>query len=281
MGTMNSIKTALLLGALTGLLLFVGQAMGGRSGMTAALVMAGLMNFAAFFWSDKIVLRMYRAQPVDRAQAPALYEIVERLATKAGIPMPKLYVIPSPALNAFATGRNPSHAAVAVTEGIQRALDREELEGVLAHELSHVMNRDTLISTVAATLAGAISWLAHPFMLMGAGASRDDRGRGNPLAALVAVFLAPIAAMLIQMAVSRSREYQADASGASLVGYPQGLASALRKLAAAKERVPLRASPSTAHLFIVNPLSGRSIANLFSTHPPLEERIARLMGQQA
>jgi len=227
------------------------------------------------------VLRMYQARPVDRAQAPALFEIVERLAMKAGIPMPRLFVIPSPALNAFATGRNPSHAAVAVTEGIQRALDREELEGVLAHELSHVINRDTLISTVAATLAGAISWLAHPFLLMGGGTSRGDRDRGHPLAALVAVVVAPIAAMLIQMAVSRSREFQADASGASLVGYPQGLANALRKLAAAKERVPLRADPSTAHLFIVNPLSGRSIASWFSTHPPLEERIARLMAPQA
>jgi heat shock protein HtpX len=275
---MNTIRTALLLGALTGLLLFMGQALGGRSGMTFALLMAGLMNFAAFFWSDKIVLRMYRAQPATREQAPELYEMVERLAMKAGIPMPRLYVIPEPALNAFATGRSPSHAAVAVTEGIMRALSREELEGVLAHELSHVFNRDTLISTVAATLAGAISYLAHPLMLMG---GRDDDERGNPLAGLLAFILAPIAAMLIQMAVSRSREYQADASGARLVGYPQGLASALRKLATAKERVPLHASPSTAHLFIVNPLSGRSIANLFSTHPPLEERIARLMEQRA
>jgi heat shock protein HtpX len=273
---MNSVKTALLLGALTGLLLFIGQAMGGRSGMTFALFMAGAMNFAAFFWSDKIVLRMYRAQPATREQAPELYEIVERLAMKAGIPMPRLYRIPDPALNAFATGRNPSHAAVAVTEGMLRALTREELEGVLAHELSHVLNRDTLISTVAATLAGAISWLAHPFMLMG----RDDDD-GNPLAALAAMILAPIAAMLIQMAVSRSREYQADATGARLAGYPNGLAAALRKLSAAKDRLPMHAEPSTAHLFIVNPLSGRSIMNLFSTHPPLEERIARLMEQRA
>jgi heat shock protein HtpX len=274
---MNSVKTALLLGALTGLLLFMGQVLGGRSGMTFALFMAAAMNFAAFFWSDKIVLRMYRAQPVTREQAPELYEIVERLAMKAGIPLPRLYRIPDPALNAFATGRSPSHAAVAVTEGIVGALSREELEGVLAHELSHVLNRDTLISTVAATLAGAISWVAHPFMLM---SGRDDDD-GNPLAAIAAMILAPIAAMLIQMAVSRSREYQADATGARLVGYPQGLASALRKLAAAKDRLPMRANPSTAHLFIVNPLSGRSIANFFSTHPPLEERIARLMQQRA
>ena len=269
---MNSVKTALLLGALTGLLLFLGQAIGGRSGMTAALFMAALMNFGAFFWSDKIVLRMYGARPLTREQAPELYETVERLAMKAQMPMPRLYMVPSPALNAFATGRSPARAAVAVTEGIVGALSREELEGVLAHELSHVKNRDTLISTVAATLAGAISWVAHPFMLMG----RDDDD-GNPLAAIAAMILAPIAAMLIQMAVSRSREYQADATGAGLVGYPHGLASALRKLAAARERVPLHAEPSTAHLFIVNPLSGRSLANLFSTHPPLEERIARLM----
>jgi heat shock protein HtpX len=274
---MNSVKTALLLGALTGLLLFMGQALGGRAGMTFALFMAAAMNFAAFFWSDKIVLRMYRAQPVTREQAPELYEIVERLAMKAGIPRPRLYRIPDPALNAFATGRSPSHAAVAVTEGIVRALSREELEGVLAHELSHVLNRDTLISTVAATLAGAISWMAHPFMLM-RGGDDDD---GSPLAAIAAMILAPIAAMLIQMAVSRSREYQADATGARLVGYPQGLASALRKLAAAKDKLPLRAEPATAHLFIVNPLSGRSFASLFSTHPPLEERIARLMEQRA
>lgn len=275
---MNSVKTALLLGALTGLLLFMGQVLGGRSGMTFALFMVAAMNFAAFFWSDKIVLRMYRAQPVAREQAPELYEIVERLAMKAAIPLPRLYVIPEQALNAFATGRSPSHAAVAVTEGMLRALSREELEGVLAHELSHVLNRDTLISTVAATLAGAISWVAHPFMLMGA---RDDDEGGNPLAAIAAMILAPIAAMLIQMAVSRSREFQADATGARLVGYPHGLANALRKLAVAKERLPMRADPSTAHLFIVNPLSGRSIMNLFSTHPPLEERIARLMEQRA
>jgi heat shock protein HtpX len=275
---MNSVKTALLLGALTGLLLFIGQVLGGRSGMTFALFMAGALNFAAYFWSDKIVLRMYRAQPVTRAQAPELYETVERLAHKAGIPMPRLYLLPDPALNAFATGRSPAHAAVAVTEGLLRALGREELEGVLAHELSHVLNRDTLISTVAATLAGAISYVAHPFMLMGRG---DDDEGGNPVAAVAAMILAPIAAMLIQMAVSRSREYQADATGARIVGYPHGLANALRKLAVAKERLPMRADPSTAHLFIVNPLSGRSFANLFSTHPPLEERIARLMEQRA
>jgi heat shock protein HtpX len=275
---MNTMKTTLLLGALTGLLLLIGQLLGGRSGMTTALFMAALMNFAAFFWSDKIVLRMYKAQPVTREQAPELHEIMERLAMKAGIPAPRLYVIPSPALNAFATGRSPSHAAVAATEGMLRAMSREELEGVLAHELSHVLNRDTLVSTVAATLAGAISWVAHPFMLMG---GRDDDEGRNPLFAIVAMVLAPIAAMLIQMAVSRSREYGADATGARLVGYPQGLASALRKLGAAKDRLPgLPADPATAHLFIVNPLRGQSLQALFSTHPPLEERIARLMALQ-
>jgi heat shock protein HtpX len=276
---MNTIRTALLLGAMTGLLLFMGEVLGGRAGMTFGLVLAVVMNFATYFWSDKIALSTYRARPVTREQAPELYEIVERLAAKAGIPVPRVHVIPEPALNAFATGRNPSHAAVAVTEGLMRALSREELEGVLAHELSHVFNRDTLIATVAATLAGAISFFARSAMWMGG--RRDDDQRGSPLAALAAMFLAPIAAMLIQMAVSRSREYQADASGARLVGYPQGLAAALRKLAMAKDRLPLNASPSTAHLFIINPLSGRSLANLFSTHPPLEERIARLMEQRA
>jgi heat shock protein HtpX len=271
---MNAMKTTLLLGALTGLLLVVGAALGGRSGMTFALVMAALMNFGALFWSDKIVLRMYNAQPVGPQDAPEFHAIVERLAMKAGIPMPRLYVIPGPALNAFATGRSPKHAAVAATEGLLRAMTREELEGVLAHELSHVLNRDTLVSTVAATIAGAISWVAHPFMLMGG--SSDDDGP-NPIAALAMMILAPLAAMMIQMAVSRSREYGADESGARLVGYPDGLASALRKLDAAAKQIPMRANPSTAHLFIVNPLSGRGFASLFSTHPPLEDRIARLM----
>jgi len=273
---MNMMKTTVLLAALTGLLLVVGQALGGQQGLTMALVLAGVMNFVSFFWSDKIVLRAYGAQAVDPQQAPELFAIVQKLAQKAEIPMPKLYVIPDPALNAFATGRSPSRAAVAATAGILKALNRQELEGVLAHELSHVLNRDTLISSVAATLAGAISYLAHPFMLMGR--SRDDRDAPNPLLAIVAMIAAPIAAMLIQMAVSRSREYAADATGAQLVGYPDGLASALRKLQSAAPRIPLHgADPATAHLFIVNPLSGRSLMNLFSTHPPLEERIERLM----
>jgi heat shock protein HtpX len=257
----------------------VGQVFGGRQGMTFALMMAGVMNFVAFFWSDKIVLRMYGAQAVTPEQAPELYAIVQKLAQKASIPMPRLYVIPDAALNAFATGRSPSHAAVAATAGILKALNREELEGVLAHELSHVLNRDTLISTVAATLAGAISYAAHPFMMMGRG--RDDREGANPLLAIVAMIAAPIAAMLIQMAVSRSREYGADTTGARLVGYPDGLAGALRKLQAAAPRIPLQnADPATSHLFIVNPFSGRSLMKLFSTHPPIEERIERLMAMK-
>ena len=270
-------KTTLLLAAMTGLLLFVGDAIGGRSGITIALAVTAVMNFAAWFWSDKIVLASYRAQPVSAQEAPELYSIVEGLASRAGIPMPRLYVIPDPALNAFATGRSPSHAAVAATEGILRAMNRDELEGVLAHELSHVLNRDTLTSTVAATLAGAISWVARMAYFMPVARSRDDDGP-NPLVALLTLILAPFAAMLIQLAVSRSREYEADASGARLVGHPEGLANALRKLQAASERIPMRnADPATAHLFIVNPLSGRSLAGLFSTHPPLEQRIERLL----
>jgi heat shock protein HtpX len=274
---MSAMKTTLLLGALTGLFLMVGQSLGGRGGMTIALVLAAVMNVAALFWSDKIVLSMYKARPVTPAEAPELHAIVEKIAMKAGIPMPRLYVIPDPALNAFATGRSPSHAAVAATEGILRALNREELEGVLAHEISHVLNRDTLISTVAATLAGAISHLAHFAYFMPVGRSDDDDGAG-PVGGLLTLFLAPFAAMLIQFAVSRSREYGADATGARLVGYPDGLIGALKKLHAASARVPMRsADPATAHLFIVSPLSGRALAGLFSTHPPVEQRIERLM----
>jgi heat shock protein HtpX len=275
---MNALKTTFLLGAMTGLLLAIGGLLGGRDGMTLALLLAGVMNFGAWFWSDKIVLRMYNAQPVGPSEAPELFAIVERLAQKAGVPMPKLYVIPDPGLNAFATGRGPSHAAVAATVGIIKAMDREELEGVLAHELSHVINRDTLVSTVAATLAGAISFLAHSFMFRG----RDRDEGGNPMAGLFVMILAPIAAMLIQLAVSRSREYGADESGARLVGYPDGLARALAKLKGASERIPMHnVEPATAHMFIVNPLSGQALGRLFSTHPPLEERIARLMAMKS
>ena len=274
---MNTVKTTLLLGAMTGLLLAIGEYVGGRDGMILALIVAGVMNFAAWFWSDRIVLRMYNARPVGPDEAPELYAIVQGLAQRAHVPMPRLYVIPDPALNAFATGRGPRHAAVAATVGIVQAMDREELEGVLAHELSHVINRDTLVSTVAATLAGAISFLAHSFMFRG----RDRDDGGNPLAALVVFLVAPIAAMLIQLAVSRSREYGADASGARLVGYPDGLARALAKLKDASERIPMRhVEPATAHMFIVNPLSGSALSRLFSTHPPLEERIARLMAMK-
>lgn len=272
---MNGLKTTLLMAVLTGLFLAVGAALGGRNGMMFALVMAGLMNFVSLFFSDKIVLRMYGAQAVTREQAPALYEIMERLAAKAGIPLPRLYVISDPALNAFATGRSPAHAAVAATTGLLQALDREELEGVLAHELSHVLNRDTLVSTMAATLAGAISYLAHPFMLMRGG---DDDDAPNPIAAIFMMIVTPIVAMLVQLAISRSREYGADATGARLVGRPHGLASALRKLDAAAHRRPLHgADPATAHLFIVNPFSGRAMMSLFSTHPPIEARIERLL----
>jgi len=277
---MNAMKTTLLLGAMTALFLLVGDALGGQRGMVMALAFAAVTNFVAYFFSDKIVLAMYGAQPVDAAQAPQLHRIMERLAMKAGIPIPKLYVIESPALNAFATGRSPAHAAVAATTGILQAMSSEELEGVLAHELSHVINRDTLISTVAATLAGAIAMLSRMAFWFGGGVYDDERRErgGGGLVALLTLILAPIAAFLVQMAVSRSREYAADESGARLVGYPSGLANALRKLGAASQRIPMRdVNPATAHLFIVNPLTGQSLLNLFSTHPPLEKRIERLM----
>lgn len=276
----NIFKTALLLAVLTAMLVLIGGAIGGQQGMVVAFFFALVMNFFSYWFSDKMVLAMYRAQPVDEASAPGVYRIVRRLATRAGIPMPRLYLIPSDTPNAFATGRNPEHAVVAVTEGITRILDEEELEGVLAHELSHVKNRDVLISTIAATLAGAITYLAHmaqwSAMFGGARHGDDDEGGASPFAAILMAILAPIAAMLIQMAVSRSREYAADATGARMAGKTWGLAKALEKLQMAQEVVPMNASPATAHLFIVNPLSGRSFATLFSTHPPLEERIARL-----
>src|SRR5499433_3871628 len=275
----NVFKTGFLLAVLTAMLVLIGGAVGGRHGMLIAFVMALVMNFVSYWWSDKIVLAMYRAQPVTEAEAPELYNMVHRLATKASVPMPKLYIIPSEQPNAFATGRNPSHAAVAVTDGIMRILDMEELEGVLAHELSHVTNRDVLISTIAATLAGAITYLAHmaQWAAFFGGRSRDDEeGGSNPIVMLLFAVLAPIAAMLVQLAVSRAREFQADASGARLAGRSYGLAKALEKIEVASRVEPLPANPATAHLFIVNPLSGESFARLFSTHPPTEERIARL-----
>jgi heat shock protein HtpX len=277
---MNRMKTTLLLGLLTGLFLFVGAAFGGQRGMLMALVMAAVMNFVSYFFSDKLALAAYGAKPVTQAEAPGLHAIVERLSRKAGIPMPRLYVVPSPALNAFATGRNPGHAAVAATTGILQAMTEEELEGVLGHELSHVLNRDILISSVAATLAGALTYLTRFAYYMPQGGDRGGR-RGNPLA-LLAVVIAPFAAMLIQFAVSRSREYGADASGAKLVGNPRGLASALAKLGSPQaQAVPLAgASPTNAHLCIVNPLSGGGLMSLFRTHPPLEERIRRLLEMQ-
>jgi heat shock protein HtpX len=279
MSTMSNVfKTGLLLAVLTALLVLIGGAVGGRQGMIVAFFFAVVMNFFSYWFSDKIVLAMYQAQPVDEASAPRLYSMVRRLVTRAGIPMPRVYVIPTDTPNAFATGRDPQHAVIAVTEGIMRILDEEELEGVLAHELAHVKNRDVLISTIAATLAGAITYLAHmaQWAAMFGGRSHDDEEGTNPIAAIVMAILAPIAAMLIQMAVSRSREYQADATGAKLAGKTWGLSKALQKLQMAQEAIPMQANPATAHLFIVNPLSGRSFATLFSTHPPLEERIERL-----
>jgi heat shock protein HtpX len=276
----NTFKTALLLTSLTLLLMFVGRAFGGQSGMLLALAFAAVMNFVSYFFSDKIALAMYRAQPVTREELPRAYNAVERLTQKIGIPMPKLYVIPTESPNAFATGRNPQHASVAVTHGILSLLTDEELEGVLAHELGHVNNRDILISSIAATIAGAITFVARGAMFFG-GMDRDSRDRGGGFGALLMLIVAPIAAMLIQLAVSRSREYQADATGAHFTGNPYALASALSKLDAYSRRVPMAASPSTAHLFIVQPLLGMNFGSLFSTHPPIADRIERLTGRPA
>ncbi|MBI2982063.1 MAG: zinc metalloprotease HtpX [Deltaproteobacteria bacterium] len=276
---MNYFKTTILLASLTALMLVVGRALGGETGMYYALIFAGLFNIGSYWFSDKIVLKMYRAKPITESESPALYSTVARLAQKARIPMPRLYLIPSPALNAFATGRSPQHAVVAVTDGLLRRLNRDELEGVLGHELSHVLNRDMLISTIAATAAGAISMLASMArwaLIFGGGRSSNDRNGHHPFASIVMLIVAPIAAMLIQMAVSRSREYAADFSGAKLCGNPRTLASALRKLEKGAEQIPLTANPATAHLFIMNPLTGRGLMHLFSTHPPIGEGIRRL-----
>jgi heat shock protein HtpX len=274
----NTFKTAFLLTGLTLLLMAIGSYFGGQRGMLTALIIAGVMNFVSYFFSDKIALATYRAQAVTREQLPRVYQVVERLTQKAGLPMPKIYVIPMESPNAFATGRNPQHASVAVTQGILNLLKDEELEGVLAHELGHVNNRDILISSIAATLAGAITYAARFAMFFGGGGNRDDR-RGGGLAALAMMILAPLAALLIQLAVSRSREYQADETGAHLTGNPYALASALGKLDAYSRRVPMQASPSTAHLFIIQPLLGVNVGNLFSTHPPIAKRIERLTGR--
>src|SRR5881227_391687 len=280
----NTFKTAFLLTALTLLLMGIGRAFGGQNGMLLALGIAAVTNFVAYFFSDKIALATYRAQPVTREQLPRVYQVVERITQRVGLPMPKIYVIPTDSPNAFATGRNPQHASVAVTQGILNLLSDEELEGVLAHELGHVRNRDILISSIAATVAGAITYLAEMarwgMIFGGYERDRDSRGGGG-FGALLMLILAPIAAMLIQLAVSRSREYQADETGAHFTGNPYALASALSKLDAYSKRLPLQATPSTAHLFIIQPFLGMNLMNLFQTHPPIAKRIERLTGRPA
>ena len=279
---MNTLKTAFFLGLLSALIIAIGGALGGRGGLLIAFTIAAGMNFFSYWFSDKIVLAAHRAQAVSREQAPQLYEILDRLTAHAGIPMPRVYILPEEAPNAFATGRNPQHAAVAVTQGIMRLLSRDELEGVLAHELAHVHNRDILISSVAATMASAvmvIASMARWSAIFGLG-GRDDREGPNPIVLLATAILAPFAAMLIQLAISRSREYQADQSGAEMTHNPYGLAGALEKLDTYSKRIPMAtASPASNHLFIVKPLSGEALAGLFSTHPPIRERIHRLTGR--
>jgi heat shock protein HtpX len=280
---MNRLRTTILLAVLTALVVWIGQMFGGPNGAVLALIFAGVMNFFSYWFSDKIVLRMYGAQEISQNDDPELFDIVRELTVKDGLPMPRIYIIPEETPNAFATGRNPGHAAVAVTQGIRRILDRRELTGVLGHELSHVKHRDILVSSIAATLAGAISYLAHmaQWAAIFGGGSRDrEEGGGNMFSLLFMMIVAPIAAMLIQMAVSRSREYMADEGGAKVTKDPLALASALRKLQMGVQNIPMQVNnataTSTAHMFIVNPLSGGGIASLFSTHPPMEERIARL-----
>lgn len=280
---MNVTKTVMLMALMTALLVFVGNLLGGQSGMIMAFVIAIVMNFGSYWFSDKIVLKMYGGQELTQADSPELYQMVQELTQKAGLPMPKLYMIRGEQPNAFATGRNPEHAAVAVTEGITRLLSRDELRGVLSHELTHVKHRDILVGTVAATMAGAISMIAQMGQMaamFGGGRSSNDR-EGSGLGGLLMVLVAPIAAMLIQMAISRSREYMADEGGAEISGSPMSLANALRKLQTGARQIPMNASPSTAHMFIVNPLSAGGLRSLFSTHPPMEERIARLEAMAA
>lgn len=274
---MNTLKTMVLMVTLTLMLVGIGAILGGKSGMTIALILAFGINFITYWFSDKIVLKMYRARQVSEAEAPDLYNMVRRLAQKAGLPMPKVYIIDQDQPNAFATGRNPAHGAVAATTGIMRILSREELEGVMAHELAHIKNRDILVSTIAAAIAGAISYLAQMAQwAMIFGGRSDEEGGGNPIAAIVMMIVGPIAAMLVQMAISRAREYGADEGGAKIAGNPMYLASALNKLDMASRQIPMNANPATSHMFIVNPLSGGSLLRLFSTHPPIQDRIARL-----
>ena len=271
----NGVKTVLLLGALSGILLVIGELAGGAQGLVMAFAFAVVMHIGSYWFSDKIVLRMYRATQVGEGHP--LYQMVARLAQRGGLPMPKVYVIPDSSPNAFATGRNPSHAAVAATEGIMQVLSSEELEGVMAHELAHVKNRDILISSVAATIAAAIFMFARMAMFFGGG--RDERGGGaNPIVLIAMMILAPIAALFVQMAISRSREFAADATGAQIAGNPYGLANALRKIEATVKRVPLDANPATAHMFIIKPFAGGGISALFSSHPPTERRVQALLG---
>lgn len=278
----NWFKTTLLLGVLTALIVWIGHLFGGKQGMVLAFILAMGMNFFSYWYSDKIVLKMYRAREVTPQENPRLYEMVSHLAGRADLPVPRIYIIPDGSPNAFATGRNPEHAVVAVTEGLLQVMDREEIMGVLSHELAHVKNRDILIGSIAATMAGAIMILASMARwtaFLGGGSDDDEGGGIGALGLIVMSILAPIAAILVQMAISRSREYHADASGAGFAGQPYGLANALEKLGAYSRRLPMQASPQTAHMFIVNPLRGGNFANWFSTHPPLEERIARLRGR--
>jgi heat shock protein HtpX len=277
----NQIRTTLLMAVLTIFIMLIGRMLGGSHGMMLALILAAAMNFGSYWFSDKIVLRMYRAVEATPREAPEIYEIVETLSRRAGLPMPKIYVIPNDTPNAFATGRNPEHAVVAVTRGLLQIMDRQEVMGVLAHEMAHVKNRDILIGSIAATMAGAIMMLADMarWSAILGGGRRDEEGGGlGGFGLIVMSIIAPIGAMIIQMAISRSREYQADATGAGFAGNPEWLAGALEKLGTYNRRLPMDASPNTAHMFIVNPLSGKSLMSLFSTHPPLEERIARLRG---
>jgi heat shock protein HtpX len=273
---MNTMKTIVLMVFLTVFFIFVGSLIGGKQGATLALILALGMNFFAYFFSHKIVLAMYGAKEVTEAEAPELYRIVRRLAQRAGLPMPKVYIIQSEQPNAFATGRSPKHGVVAVTTGIMRILSREELEGVIGHELAHIKHRDILISTIAATIAGAISYLAQMAMWASIFGRSDDEDSGHPIVSLLMMIIAPTIAMIIQLAISRAREYSADEGGAKIAGNPLYLANALRKLHYASQAIPMEANPGTAHLFIVNPLSGRSLIKLLSTHPPIEERIERL-----